>query len=101
LSDCPQPSISRLENLHGATALKRMTAAMVELFCDSFDQISRRIHALDALAVQLIERGAEALQDGVGGHGRGHDTFSTRDMCNSTIQLIIRKTPWHPGASSG
>src|SRR5271170_938272 len=40
---CSQPTISRLENLPGATALKRMMAAMVELFCDSFDQVPRRI----------------------------------------------------------
>src|SRR5881392_3915967 len=33
---CSQPSISRLENLPGPVALKRMMAAMVELFCDSF-----------------------------------------------------------------
>ena len=35
-----QPTISRLENLPGATALKRMMAALVELFCDSFDQVA-------------------------------------------------------------
>jgi hypothetical protein len=35
--------MSRLENLPGATALKRMMAAMVELFCDSFEQVPRRI----------------------------------------------------------
>src|SRR6201996_586872 len=40
---CSQPTISRLENLPGATALKRMMAAMIELFCDSFDQVPRRI----------------------------------------------------------
>ena len=40
---CSQPTISRLENLPGATALKRMMAAMVELFCDSFDPVPRRI----------------------------------------------------------
>jgi hypothetical protein len=40
---CSQPTISRLENLPGATALKRMMAAMVALFCDSFDQVPRRI----------------------------------------------------------
>ena len=40
---CSQPTISRLENLPGATALKRMMAAMVELFCDSFDAVPRRI----------------------------------------------------------
>jgi hypothetical protein len=33
----------RLENLPSATALKRMMAAMVELFCDSFEQVPRRI----------------------------------------------------------
>ena len=40
---CSQPRISRLENLPGTTALKRMMAAMVELFCDSFEQVPRRI----------------------------------------------------------
>jgi hypothetical protein len=40
---CSQPTMSRLENLPGATALKRMMAAMVELFRDSFEQVPRRI----------------------------------------------------------
>ena len=40
---CSQPSISRLENLPGPIALKRMMAAMVELFCDSFNHVPRRI----------------------------------------------------------
>src|SRR5689334_19211024 len=40
---CSQPTLSRLENLPGPTALKRMMAAMVDLFCDSFDQVPRRI----------------------------------------------------------
>ncbi len=40
---CSQPTMSRLENLPGPTALKRMMAAMVELFCDSFAQVPRRI----------------------------------------------------------
>jgi hypothetical protein len=40
---CSQPTISRLENLPGPTALKRMMAAMVELFCDSFQDVPHRI----------------------------------------------------------
>jgi hypothetical protein len=40
---CSQPTMCRLENLPGAVALKRMMAAMVELFCDSFEQVPRRI----------------------------------------------------------
>ena len=40
---CSQPTMSRLENLPGTTALKRMMAAMVELFCDSFTEVPRRI----------------------------------------------------------
>ena len=40
---CSQPTMSRLENLPTVTALKRMMAAMVELFCDSFEQVPRRI----------------------------------------------------------
>ena len=40
---CSQPTISRLENLPSLAALKRMMAAMVELFCDSFAEVPRRI----------------------------------------------------------
>jgi hypothetical protein len=40
---CSQPTMCRLENLPGVTALKRMMAAMVELFCDSFEAVPRRI----------------------------------------------------------
>ena len=40
---CSQPTMCRLENLPAVTALKRMMAAMVELFCDSFEQVPRRI----------------------------------------------------------
>ncbi len=40
---CSQPTMSRLENLPTTTALKRMMAAMVELFCDSFTDVPRRI----------------------------------------------------------
>src|SRR3954464_4276110 len=40
---CSQPTMCRLENLPTATALKRMMAAMVELFCDSFSEVPRRI----------------------------------------------------------
>jgi hypothetical protein len=35
--------MTRLENLPGPVALKRMMAAMVELFCDSFKEVPRRI----------------------------------------------------------
>src|SRR3954466_4917532 len=45
---CSQPTMCRLENLPGVTALKRMMAAMVELFCDSFEQVPDRIvHDID------------------------------------------------------
>src|SRR3712207_8984567 len=40
---CSQPTMSRLENLPGVTALKRMMAALVELFCDSFAEVPHRI----------------------------------------------------------
>jgi hypothetical protein len=40
---CSQPTMCRLENLPGPTALKRMMAAMVELFCDSFTDVPRRL----------------------------------------------------------
>jgi hypothetical protein len=40
---CSQPTISRLENLPGPTALKRMMARMIDVFCDSFDAVPRRI----------------------------------------------------------
>jgi hypothetical protein len=40
---CSQPTMCRLENLPTKTALMRMMAAMVDLFCASFDQVPRRI----------------------------------------------------------
>ena len=40
---CSQHTMSRLEDLPTASVLKRMMAAMVELFCDSFPEIPRRI----------------------------------------------------------
>jgi hypothetical protein len=40
---CFQPTMTRLENLPGTVALKRMMAAIVELFCDSFAAVPRRI----------------------------------------------------------
>jgi hypothetical protein len=40
---CSQPTMCRLENLPGPIALKRMMAAMVELFCDSFAQVPQRL----------------------------------------------------------
>jgi hypothetical protein len=40
---CSQPTMCRLENLPSPTALKRMMAAMVELFCDSFEEVPLRI----------------------------------------------------------
>jgi hypothetical protein len=40
---CSQPTMSRFENLPTITALKRMMAAMVGLFCDSFAEVPRRI----------------------------------------------------------
>src|SRR5271155_3365237 len=40
---CSQPTMSRLENLPGQAALMRMMAAMIELFCDSFEQVPARI----------------------------------------------------------
>src|SRR6202162_1541822 len=40
---CSQPTISRLENLPDARALLRMGRAMVDLYCESFRQVPRRI----------------------------------------------------------
>jgi len=57
---CSQPTISRLENLPSATALKRMMAAMVEVFCDSFEQVPRRI-VLDIDATEDRVHGGKQL----------------------------------------
>jgi hypothetical protein len=40
---CSQPTISRLENLPGRVALICMMAGMIDLFCDSFAGVPRRI----------------------------------------------------------
>ena len=40
---CSQPTMTRLENLPGPVALKRMMAAMITLFCDSFKRTPNRL----------------------------------------------------------
>src|SRR3954471_14302971 len=40
---CSQPTMCRLKKLPTLTALQHMMAAMVELFCDSFEDVPRRI----------------------------------------------------------
>lgn len=40
---CLQPTMSRLENLPTTTTLIRMMDTMVDLICDSFEQVPRRI----------------------------------------------------------
>src|SRR5471030_1777199 len=40
---CSQPTISRLENLPDARALLRLGRAMVDLYCESFQQVPKRI----------------------------------------------------------
>ena len=40
---CSQPTISRLENLPDARALLRMGRTMVDLYCESFRQVPKRI----------------------------------------------------------
>ena len=40
---CSQSTISRLENLPDARALLRMGRAMVDLYCESFQQVPKRI----------------------------------------------------------
>ena len=40
---CSQPTISRLENLPDVRALLRMGRAMVDLYCESFREVPRRI----------------------------------------------------------
>ena len=40
---CSQPTISRLENLPGPRALVRMGRAMVDLYCESFQHVPKRI----------------------------------------------------------
>jgi hypothetical protein len=57
---CSQPSVSRLENLPGPTALKRMMAAMAELFCDSFQAVPRRL-VLDIDDTEDRVHGAQQL----------------------------------------
>jgi len=62
---CSQPTISRLENLPGPTALKRMMAAMVEVFCDSFAEVA----AFTRLGCLQLFRRRQQLQHwrGLGG----------------------------------
>src|SRR3954462_9006505 len=60
---CSQPTMCRLENLPGPTALKRMMAAMVELFCDSFERVPDRI-VLDIDDTCDPAHGGQRLREG-------------------------------------
>ena len=56
-----QPTMTRPENPPGPVALKRMTAAMVELFCDSLKEVPRLVLDIDdtedrAYALPAISR---------------------------------------------
>jgi hypothetical protein len=57
---CSQPTMTRLENLPGPVALKRMMAAMVQLFCDSFATVPDRI-VLDIDDTEDRVHGAQQL----------------------------------------
>ena len=57
---CSQPTMSRLENLPGPIALTRMMAGMVDLFCDSFETVPRRI-VLDIDDTEDRVHGAQQL----------------------------------------
>jgi hypothetical protein len=72
---CSQPTMCRLENLPGPMALKRMMAAMVDLFCNSFDQVPRRI-VLDIYDTEDRVHGQQQLS-------LFHDYYDSR-CCRST-----------------
>ena len=57
---CSQPTMSRLENAPSRIALLRMTAAMVDLFCDSWDRVPERI-VLDIDDTMDAVHGAQQL----------------------------------------
>lgn len=57
---CSQPTMSRLENAPSPMVLMRMLAAMVELFCDSFDRVPERI-TLDIDDTWDVAHGAQQL----------------------------------------
>ena len=121
---CSQPTMCRLENLPTVTALKRMMAAMVELFCDSFDEVPRRIvldiddtedrvHGRQELALFHAHYGGycflpihvyEAITRQAGGgdpaprqdpgRGRGDARAAPRDPAPSASPLAARSTSW-------
>jgi hypothetical protein len=58
---CSQSTISRLENLPDARALLRMGRAMIELYCESFTQVPKRI-TLDIDDMFDAVRGGQQLR---------------------------------------
>jgi hypothetical protein len=61
---CSQPTMSRLENLPTPTALKRVMASMIELFCDSFDAVphTRVAGIAEAAAMARLEGEAKKVR---------------------------------------
>ena len=79
---CSQPTMSRLENLPTPIALKRMMAAMVELFCDSFSKVPRRI-VLDIDDTEDRAYGRQQL-------ALFHAHYDSRSFCRS---IFMRRSP--------
>ena len=86
---CSQPTISRLENLPSATALKRMMAAMIELFCDSFEQVPRRI---------LLD--IDDTEDRVHGGQQPRSSMRTTTAAAFCRSTFTRRRPASPSLSS-
>jgi hypothetical protein len=84
---CSRPTINRLETLPSPTALKRMMAAVVELFCNSFAHVPRRI-VLDIDDTEDAVRGGQqlALFNAHWRHTRLALRFSHRRRCSSAWQ---------------
>jgi hypothetical protein len=78
--------MSRLENLPTITALKRMMAAMVELFCDSFAEVPRRI-VLDIDDTEDRVHGTQEL-------ALFHAHHGARCSCRSTFTRPRRASRW-------
>ena len=95
---CSQPTMSRWENAHGMCEVGRMMAAMVDLYCQSYDAPPAAV-ILDIDDTVDIVHGAQQLSFWNGFHGkRCFLPIHIYDTSGRPVAMVLRtgKTPGGP-----
>jgi hypothetical protein len=95
---CSQPTMSRWENMPGVAEVARMMAAMVDMYCDSYEQVPAEI-TLDIDDTVDVVHGAQQLAFWNGFHQeRCFLPIHIYDTSGRPVAMVLRtgKTPSGP-----